>query len=99
MTLGVGMKIRSGLTALVALNLFFGGATIASAQSSGSTEAALTPATSQQPQLSPLQQAIQSQLAQLPRKGKTQKARAAKIAEWYEARNFRIRYGQQAGHR
>ncbi|MCJ8308650.1 MAG: L,D-transpeptidase family protein [Hyphomicrobiales bacterium] len=82
------MKIRSGLTALLAFNLVFGGATIASAQSSGNSEAALTPATTQQPQLSPLQQAIQSQLAQLPRKGKTQKARAAKIAQWYEARNF-----------
>lgn len=78
----------SAAAALAALGLAVAGTSVALAQSSGNTEAALTPAVSQQTQLSPLQQAIKAQLAQLPRSGKTQKVRATRISEWYAQRNY-----------
>ena len=84
------MKTHLGLSTLLALGLVVAGAPSALAQSSGTTEAALTPATQPEAptQLSPLQAAIKAQLAQLPRSGKTQKARSAKISQWYAQRNY-----------
>ncbi|MEP0940662.1 MAG: L,D-transpeptidase family protein [Rhizobiaceae bacterium] len=83
------LVVHSALSALSALALVVVGTAVTPVQaqtSTGtSTEAALTPAT---PVMSPLQQAIEIQLSQLPRSDKTQKARAAKIADWYAERNY-----------
>ena len=81
------MGIRHFLTMLVALCFFATGMHTATGQTltEGGTEAALTPAA---PPLSPLQQAIKAELANLPKASKTQRARSSNISNWYAQRNY-----------
>jgi murein L,D-transpeptidase YcbB/YkuD len=77
------MNFRPALTTTLALLFLTAGTPLVSAQSNDSTATAAAAST-----LTPMQQAIQVELAQLPRSNKAQKTRAANIAEWYAARNY-----------